>query len=192
MLEINFDTFPLLQTNRLVLRPLEDTDAEALFNLRSNAQVMRYFGRPLMQSIDEAHEKLAQIKIMFANNDGVEWAMSFHDDPQMIGSLTIWKIDKTNHRGEIGYMLHPEHQGKGLMSEALQALIQYGFEVLNLHSLEANVNPDNTASSQLLVRNGFVREAYFRENFYFDGKFEDSAIYSLLCHHKGTSGIFSS
>ncbi len=184
MLEINFDTFPQLKTNRLVLRPLEDTDAKALFNLRSNPQVMRYFGRPLMQSIDEALEKLAQNKIMFANSDGVEWAMSFHNDPQMIGSLAIWKIDKINHRGEIGYMLHPEQHGKGLMSEALQALIQYGFETLNLHSLEANVNPDNAASIQLLVRNGFVREAYFRENFYFDGKFEDSAIYSLLCHHK--------
>lgn len=180
MLEINFGAFPELKTERLVLRKPRPDDADALFRLRSDPRVMQYFGRALMQSTEEALQFIEQTRTMFDNNEGVQWAISPSGEAQMIGTITIWKIDKTNHRGEIGYMLDPQFQGKGLMTEALKAIVHYAFETLHLHSLEANVNPDNMDSIKLLERNGFVREAYFRENFYFDGKFEDSAIYSLL------------
>jgi len=180
MLDISFGAFPELKTNRLVLRQMLDSDAEALFKFRSDPRVMRYFGRPLMQVVAEAEKFVTEIQGMFDRNEGVQWAISLLDDPQMIGSITIWKIDKTNHRGEIGYMLGPDFQGNGLMTEAIHAMLAYAFGTLHLHSLEANVNPDNAASIKLLERNGFVREAYFRENFYFEGNFEDSAIYSLI------------
>ncbi len=180
MLDITFGAFPELKTSRLVLRQMLPSDAEALFQFRSDPQVMRYFGRPLMQEVAEAEKFVTDIQAMFDKNEGVQWVISLPDDPKMIGSITIWKIDKTNHRGEIGYFLSPEHWGTGLMAEAMNAMLAYAFETLRLHSLEANVNPDNAASIKLLERNGFVREAYFRENFYFEGKFEDSAIYSLI------------
>ncbi len=180
MLDITFGTFPELKTNRLLLRQMLDSDAEALFQYRSNPQVMQYFGRPLMQGIAEAEQFISTIHANFEKNEGIQWAISLLDNPEMIGTITIWKIDKANHRAEIGYMLGPEHWGTGLMTEALQAMLPYAFGTLQLHSLEANVNPDNAASINLLERNGFVREAYFRENFYFEGKFEDSAIYSLI------------
>ena len=79
-----------------------------------------------------------------------------------------------------GYALHPDQQGKGLMQEAMTAVLEYGFKIMKLHSIEANVNPNNLSSIKLLVRNNFVREAYYKENYFFDGKFYDSAIYSLL------------
>ncbi len=180
MLDIKFDAFPVLKTNRLVLRQILDSDAEPLFHFRSDPRVMQYFGRPLMQEIAEAEKLVSDIHAMFDRNDGVQWAICLLDDPAMIGTITIWKIDKAHHRAEIGYLLSPDWQGKGLMTEALQAMLAYAFGTLHLHSLEANVNPDNAASITLLERNGFVREAYFRENFYFEGKFEDSAIYSLI------------
>lgn len=180
MLDITFGAFPELKTNRLVLRKMLNSDAEALFNFRSDPRVMLYIGRPLMQEVAEAEKFVTDIQAMFDRNDGVHWAISLRNDPAMIGIISIWKIDKTNHRGEIGYMLGPDQQGAGIMTEAVQAVMQYAFETVHLHSLEANVNPDNAASIKLLERNGFVREAYFRENFYFEGKFEDSAIYSLL------------
>jgi RimJ/RimL family protein N-acetyltransferase len=66
------------------------------------------------------------------------------------------------------------------MQEAMIIVIDYGFRAMHLHSIEANVNPDNAASIKLLQRNNFVREAYHKENYYFNGKFLDSAIYSLL------------
>ena len=91
-------------------------------------------------------------------------------------------MQKEHYRSEIGYALNPLFQGKGIMQEAMQAIIQYGFEIMKLHSVEANVNPANEASMRLLEKNGFVKEAYFRENYYFDGKFLDSVIYSLLAN----------
>ena len=66
------------------------------------------------------------------------------------------------------------------MQESIKEVIDYGFNVMKLHSIEANVNPDNAASIRLLERNKFKREAYYKENFYFNGKFLDTAIYSLL------------
>lgn len=180
MLKVKFGPFPVLKTERLLLRQMLDTDANRLFAMRSDPRVMAYFGKPLMPSVAAALKLVKQNQTMFTKHKGVLWAMSFPGKPEIIGTITIWRIDKVNHRGEIGYLLAPEQQGKGLMSEALQAVLNYGFNTLGLHAMEANVNPDNAASIQLLERNGFVREAYFRENFYFDGKFEDSAIYSLL------------
>ena len=66
------------------------------------------------------------------------------------------------------------------MQEAFNKVLEFGFNSMNLHSIEANVNPENKASIKLLERNNFIREAYFRENYFFDGKFLDTAIYSLL------------
>jgi ribosomal-protein-alanine N-acetyltransferase len=77
-------------------------------------------------------------------------------------------------------MLLPEHQKKGLMQEAAAAVLNYGFNVIQLHSVEANVNPANENSKKFLEKNKFVRGAYFRENYYYNGQFMDSAIFSLL------------
>jgi ribosomal-protein-alanine N-acetyltransferase len=92
----------------------------------------------------------------------------------------LWNIEKENHRAEIGYALHPAHQGQGLMQEAMTKVLDYGFTQLKLHSVEANVNPDNLTSIKLLEKNNFVREGYFKESFYYNGKYLDAAIYSLL------------
>ena len=107
-------------------------------------------------------------------------AYALDDTKQMIGSIGLWRIDKAHYRGEIGYMLHHDHWGKGIMQEAIAAVIEFGFGPLKLHSIEAHINPANAASAGILEKNGFVREAYFKENYYFRGKFLDTAIYSLL------------
>jgi ribosomal-protein-alanine N-acetyltransferase len=180
MLEINFSAFPQLETPRLVLRNIQHSDAEVLFELRSNPEMLRYLDRAPMQSLQEAHELIDKNLDAFHKNEGILWALSLPDQPEMMGTITFWKMDKANYRAEIGYMLDLKYQGKGYMGEALNAVLKYGFETLKLHSVEANINPGNEASRLLLERAGFVREAYFRENYYFDGKFLDSAIYSLL------------
>ena len=77
-------------------------------------------------------------------------------------------------------MLHPDFWGKGIMKEALMAAIDFGFTEMNLHSIEAHINPENTVSGILLEKTGFIREAYFKEDFYFRGKFIDTAVYTLL------------
>lgn len=181
MLEINFNTFPVLKTERLLLRQLDDRDIDAYFFFRSDPRVMQYLDRPPVQTKEEVLEFMNKVKTNFVQNEGISWTINLADNPgAMIGDVAIWRIDKTHHRGEVGYMLHPDFQGRGIMHEALSAVLRYGFEQMGLHSMEANINPENKASRRLLERCGFVQEAYFRENYYYDGRFTDSAIFSLI------------
>ncbi|HEX7904803.1 MAG TPA: GNAT family protein [Chitinophagaceae bacterium] len=180
MLDPNFTPFPLLNTERLLLRPIVTEDVNELFFLRSNKEVMKFLDRPFMQYSEEALQLIQKITTDITNNDGITWGITLKNESSLIGTIGFWHITKEHHRAEIGYMLHPAQQGKGMMQEAITTVIDYGFAVMKLHSIEANVNPGNTNSIRLLERNQFIREAYHRENYYFDGKFLDSAIYSLL------------
>ena len=180
MLEITFDTFPTISTERLMLRQLQETDAEAFFELRSDVEVMRYIDRPLAKSVEEVGELIKRIHGLYAGNEAILWVISLPGDQKMIGNITFWNIDKENHRAEIGYLLNPQQHQKGIMQEALVAVLDYGFSNIGVHSVVANVNPANEASKKLLVKNNFVQEGYFKEDYFFDGQFLDSAVYSLL------------
>ena len=180
MLELNFDPFPILITDRLVLRLMTDDDANEVFFLRSDGEVMKYINKTPAKSLDDAFAFIQMINTAIANNESINWAVSLKDDPTLIGNICLWNIQKEHYRAEIGYTLHPSWQGKGIMQEAIKAVLDYGFKTLGLHSVEGHINPENIASAKALERNGFVREAYFKENFYYDGKFYDSAIYALI------------
>ena len=180
MLLLNFTPFPFLDTARLHLRNVTPDDAREIFFLRSDERMMQYLDRAPAASLEEASQFIQQVNNLEKTNDAITWAITLKDSPKLVGTICFWNIQKQHYRAELGYALHPDHQGKGLMQEALTAVLEYGFHVLNFHSVEANVNPNNSASIRLLERNGFVREGYYRENYFFNGKFLDSAIYSLL------------
>jgi [ribosomal protein S5]-alanine N-acetyltransferase len=180
MLLLNFIPFPFLQTPRLVLRNVTPDDAPEIFFLRSDETVLQHLDRAPITTVAEAAQFIQNIESLQQAGDGITWAITLKDTSRLIGTIAFWQIHKEHYRAEIGYALHPEQQGKGLMQEALNAVLDYGFTVMNLHSVEANVNPGNVASINLLERNGFVREGYFRENYFYNGKFLDSAIYSKL------------
>ncbi|RAK66702.1 GNAT family N-acetyltransferase [Hymenobacter edaphi] len=181
MLTVQLLPFPELRTPRLLLRRLTAADAPAILRLRSDARVMRYLDRDPASGLPDALELLGRIDAALADNSGLNWGVARAEAPEaLLGTCGAWRLDLAHHRGEIGYSLLPEAWGQGLMSEALAEVCRYCFDGLHLHSLEANVNPQNEASIRLLERQGFVREAYFRENYYYRGQFLDSAIYSLL------------
>lgn len=77
-------------------------------------------------------------------------------------------------------MILPEFQGRGIVTESIQALVDYAFNGMKLHSVEAVIDPDNTASEKVLQKCSFVKEAHFKENEFYEGKFWDSVIYSIL------------
>ncbi len=187
MLDIQFPVFPVLQSSRCVLRQVVKTDAPQLLALRSDAAVMQYLDREAMTTVDEAGVMIDSMDSRLATGEGISWAISLIDSNEMIGLAGLWRIIKEHHRAEIGYTLLPAHWAKGLMSEVLQSIIDFGFRSMKLHSIEANVNPSNAASIRLLEKLGFEREAYFRENYYFRGRFLDSAIYSLVTREAGGS-----
>lgn len=180
MLEIVFGDFPVLSTSRLLLREVTDEDAEAILVLRSNPHTMKYLDRPDLKDLGEARLYIDKNKSDYLRNEGISWILVLHETKEVIGTAGFWRFDKANHRAEIGYMLLPQYWGKGLATEVLDSIITYAFSTLKLHSIEANVNPENEASKKLLLRSGFKQEAYFRENYFFNGRFLDSVIYCLL------------
>jgi ribosomal-protein-alanine N-acetyltransferase len=80
-------------------------------------------------------------------------------------------------------MLLPEYHGKGIITEAIKETVKYGFEIMKLHSIEAVIDPENLASEKVLLKSGFIKEAHFKENEYYEGRFLDSVIYSILNKH---------
>ena len=180
MMQVYFHPFPILETGRLYFRQVHDDDAAAIFALRSNSNVMQFLDRPMATSISDAELLVKKMKDSLECNEGITWGICSKGDPHLVGTIGFWQITKEHFRAELGYLLHPDHQGKGLMQEAIEAALNYGFDVMQLHSVEANVNPLNNASIRLLERNNFLREAWFRENYYYNGKFLDTYVYSLL------------
>lgn len=181
MLELNFTPFPELKTERLLLRRLEKTDANEMFFLRSNDDVLQYLGKEPASSVKEAEEFIVKINKAVDDNESILWGIALLSHPAVIiGTICLWNFKPENYRCEIGYILHPNHWRKGIMKDAIFCVIDYGFNVLKLHSIEALLSPRNVASSALLGKTGFIKEGHLRQNFYFRGEFDDTLIYSKL------------
>ena len=120
------------------------------------------------------------INAKIENNEGINWAITYKGSPKLIGILGHYRIKPEHHRAEIGYMLHKEHNGKGIITEAVQEVVKYGFNEMKLHSIEAIIDPENFGSEKVLQKCGFIKEAHFKENEFFEGRFIDSVIYSIL------------
>lgn len=181
MLETNFSLFIEINTERLLLRCIKKSDAPALLFLRSDETVMQYIDREKTKTLEEAEAFVTLILESLKKNEGIMWAICLKDESdKLIGTIGYWRLMKQHYRAEVGYMLHPNHWNKGIMKEALLAVVDFGFRTIKLHSIEAHINPENAASGILLEKAGFTREAYFKEDFYFRGKFINTAVYSLL------------
>ena len=182
MLSIHLPIFPVLTTERMVLRELRRSDAEQVFALRSDPLVMQHVPRPLAATTEDALALIDLITSMVAANDAVQWAITVKGDDTFLGLIGFWRMDKEHHLAELGYMLAHEHWGKGYISEAIGALIPFGFNTLGFHRIEAITRPENAASIRALEKNGFVREAHFKENIFWNGSFHDSLHFGRLAH----------
>lgn len=175
-----FAKFPTLTTERLVLRELGEQDIAPAFRMFSNPAVMRFIGKPAHKNFDDTREIIERNRIQFPQRDGIRWAITLRGDDTLIGTAGHWRLMREHNRAEIGYDLDEPHWGKGYMSEALRAILRFGFVEMELHSTEAQIDPDNQLSRAVLKRLGFVCDGRIRENFYFDGRYTDTEIYTLL------------
>jgi ribosomal-protein-alanine N-acetyltransferase len=178
MLTLNLTPLPMLTTARLVLREIRMDDAPAFFAMRNDPVTMRYVRRPLAMTLEDAKAFIMRVQEGQRANTCAQWAMTLIGDDTCIGVIGPWRIDLENHRGELGYILARAHWGQGLISEAIDTVADHAFSVLGLHSMEAWTDPRNAASMRALEKNGFVREAYFKENIFWDGAFSDSVVFS--------------
>jgi [ribosomal protein S5]-alanine N-acetyltransferase len=177
---ISFLPFINLESDRLLLRQLSEHDVKEVFELRSNPETMKYIPRPLVTDYDGALAHIKMINDKIESNEAINWAVTVKGDPKLLGIVGHYRIQWHNFRSEIGYMFLPECHGQGIATEVIKLLIDYGFDVMQMHSLEAVIDPKNGASARVLEKNGFVKEAHLLENEYYNGRFLDTVIYSLL------------
>ncbi len=180
MQQFSFLPFQNLETDRLLLRQITPEDVNEIFALRSNAETMKYIPRPLCKTNEEALEHIKMIQNKLEKNEGINWAITLKGNTKLIGIIGHYMIRWEHFRSEIGYMLLPQYHEKGIMTEAIKLMVDYGFEQMKMHSIEGIIDPKNIASARVLEKNGFVKEAHFIENEFYDGKFLDAIIYSLV------------
>jgi len=173
-----FEDLPL-RTDRLVLRPLQETDADALFRIFSDEKVMRYWSTLPWTSHEPARAMIARDQAQ-TSRDHLRLGIVLSQDERLIGTCTLFSINATCRRAEVGYGLGSFAWGRGYMNEALKALLDYGFRQLNLNRVEADIDPRNEASARTLERLGFTKEGYLRERWIVGDEVSDTALYGLL------------
>jgi len=180
MLTYSTNPFPVLETERLILREMTLADAVAFFQIRGNEKAMKYLDRPLATTVLDAIALIEKRVAMEISQTGLGWAITLKTTGEMIGDMGFYRLDGENYKSEIGYIFKPDFWLKGYGTEALKAVLKFGFEILKLNKIEADINPENLASIQLVLKSGFKKEAHLRENLLFEGKFLDSLIFGLL------------
>jgi ribosomal-protein-alanine N-acetyltransferase len=169
-----------INSGRVRLRALRTGDVDAIYTIFSNPKVMRYWSTPPLPDLAAAEKLLSRIFQDVARGSILKWGLARIFDDLVIGTTTLFNVDLDNGRAELGYAMAHEHWGQGYMNEALQALLKYSFEVLNLRRLEADVDPRNEASIRTLERLGFQREGFLRERWHVAGEIQDAFFYGLL------------
>ena len=170
---------PTLEATRLRLRPYLDSDKTALFALYGDPAVTRFWSHPAWNDPAQAHLYLSLRKdepttLVHA------WAIADKDSNELIGALTFFSISGVHARAEVGYSLLSRVQGKGLGTEVLSTALKYGFDTLNLHRIEADVDPRNIGSIRLLEKLNFQREGLLRQRWRVNGEVCDSVLLGLL------------
>jgi ribosomal-protein-alanine N-acetyltransferase len=173
-------SFPVLTTNRLVLRQILPSDAAALFAIKGNPAVTARYGMEPHHSLDFTLGWIERRLASFADGEGIAWAVTLRGEDALIGSVTLWNFDFESRCGELGYELHPAYEKHGIMTEAARAAVAYAFASLALHRVEASTFHTNTASRNLLLRLGFKYEGAQRQRTYFRGEYFDQVFYGLL------------
>lgn len=169
-----------LDTERLHLRPLALSDAEAMHGIYADPETMRYWSSEPVSQPDDSRRLVQEDLDAAAKGEMAFWAVTLRGSDQALGKCVLLHHSPANRRAEIGYVLNRRYWGQGLMTEAMQALIRHAFDALDLHRLEADTDPANAASLRLLEKLGFRQEGLFRERWFVYGEWQDSVMLGLL------------
>jgi ribosomal-protein-alanine N-acetyltransferase len=179
-IEAAFTDFPTLTTSRLLLRQIQPQDAEALFTVLSDEQVTQFYGHEPHQSLDDTRKLIGQIQQRYARREALRWGITLRGEDRVIGSCSLHHFGPNFSRAETGYELHRAFWGKSIASEAMSAVLTYGFDVLGLHRVEAIIDIANERSKNLLLKLGFTYEGNLRQRYPFRDRFEDEHYFGLL------------
>ncbi|WP_339836822.1 GNAT family N-acetyltransferase [uncultured Flavobacterium sp.] len=155
---MNFIPFPKIESKNLILRRVLESDCKIILYPRSDEEINKFIDRPehrKTKTIEEAKKFILQINENLETNKSITWGITLKNEPKIIGTICLWNFSEDNKTAEVGYDLEPKFQGKGIMSESLQSVLEYGFKNLNLDIIEAYTHQKNENSKALLERNNF-------------------------------------
>lgn len=186
----DFSAFPQIETSRLLLREIVPADQDAIFTIFGDAETARYLDDDVLTEPEQAVEIIDWVAGIFKQKYGLRWGITLKGDPDsLIGTCgyNVWhrpgaggEIPRSGVKGIIGYDLVRGHWRQGIMTEALTAMLRFGFDRMALNRIEAEVEPGNVASETLLRKLGFRLEGTLRESGYWRGGYQDLQMFSLL------------
>lgn len=153
---MNFIPFPTLTTDRLILRKATKADRNEILILHSEPSINQYIDQPPPKNLKDVEEIIKIIDFGIKMGISINWNITLKDNPKMIGRINLWNFSEDQKTGEVGGDLHPHFQGKGIMSEALKCVVNYGFQKLNLEKIEAYTHQDNEPAIRFLENNNFT------------------------------------
>lgn len=175
-----WNDYPMLNTDRLVLREILLSDAKDIYSIYSDPKTAEFDSFVPIKAIGEARDMICSYRRDFEAKKQIRWGIAGKSDNRLIGTCEFMNFDCISRRCEIGCGLVSSEWGKGYMKEALEAIIAYGFNLLGLNRIEACIVMGNTASVRLFRRLGFTYEGVLREKEYFKGRFHSEIVMSLL------------
>jgi ribosomal-protein-alanine N-acetyltransferase len=177
--------FPVLYTDRFVLRKMDESDANEVFAYFSDDEVTRYYDLESFTEVDQAVQVINRWAERFDKNEGYRWGIADRETNKIIGSCGYHSWEKEHFKAEIGFELNRSHWRKGVMTEVLSPILEFGFAQMGLNRIEAFYDPDNTASKLCLEKAGFIYEGVLRQAAYEKGVFCDAAVCSILKEEYG-------
>ncbi len=174
-----FTEFPVLTSSRLQLVQIDETHLHDIFEIFSNENVVCYYNVEQLRTLEDAKPIVDWFTLKFNDKKGLRWGIMLKGESKIIGTIGI-NTFTWGHKGVIGYDLNAGYWNNGYMNEAINAVVQFGFEAFGLARIEAEVMPGNMGSEKVLLKSGFEYEGTLRRTLYWNGRWYDMQMYSIL------------
>lgn len=174
-----FTPFPILETENLILRKMHQGDVQDLFEMRNDPRMNEYTDSIPDVSMDETKAYVDKMNKGVHDNKWIIWAIEHKQVGKVIGSISIWNLNREQISGELGYGIMPDYQGQGFMKEALLRVVKYGFEVMKLKTLDAYTEASNVRSIKLLERCKFVESDRVDDQGYYSNRIYHMIVYRI-------------
>ena len=171
---------PTLETPRLRLRKLSMRDAQDIFEYSQDPHVARYVLWDAQRNVSEARGYIRYMLRKYRMGDPASWGIDWKENGKIIGTIGFMWIQKENAAAEVGYSLSRGYWNRGIMTEALEAVLRHGFRSMNLNRIEAQHELPNTASGAVMRKCGMRHEGTLRQRLMNKGKFVDVELYAIL------------
>ncbi len=185
--EKTFEIFPVLETERLILRQMHEKDAPQVFDFNSNLETLRYVPRDPFTKIEQGLKKTNDLINGFKEKKALWWTFILKTDinnDKLIGYGGLFDINVEATKAELGYGLLQPYWGQGIISEAVKKIVEYGFYEMKLHRIYALIDPANTASIKIVEKQNFIQEGLLKDDAYARNKYFDMLMYALVQKNK--------